>query len=165
MNVVAARIAATTLLVLVTQANQADEPLISETAPTKHIMLSPEDIKWGACPPFLPAGGQCTVIEGDPQAPNELFTLRSKLPDNYKIPPHFHPTDEHVTVISGTFKMGLGKEFDEKALKPMNAGSFMMMPKGVPHFALTSGETIVQVHAVGPMIFTYINRKDDPGNH
>ena len=125
-------------------------------------MVAPEDIQWGECPPFLPPGAKCTTIEGDPQASGALFTIRSKLPDNYKIPPHFHPTDEHITVISGTFKMGLGKNFDEKAMRPMAAGSFMVMPKGAPHFALTRGETIVQVHAIGPMTFTYINPEDDP---
>ncbi len=130
-----------------------------------HIMVAPEDIRWGECPPFLPKGGKCVVIEGDPQVANALFTLRSKLPDNYKIAPHFHPTDEHITVISGTFAMGLGKEYDEKALKPMGTGSFMVMPKGKPHFALTHGETIVQVHAIGPMIFTYINPDDNPEKH
>ena len=120
---------------------------------------------WGECPPFLPEGGKCAVIEGDPQVANALFTLRSKLPDNYKIAPHFHPTDEHITVISGTFAMGLGKEYDEESLVPMSTGSFMVMPKGEPHFALTHGETIVQVHALGPMIFTYINPNDNPEKH
>jgi hypothetical protein len=59
--------------------------------------------------------------------------------------------------------MGLGEKFDEKTLRPMVAGSFMVMPKGAPHFALTRGETIVQVHAIGPLVLTYINPEDDPG--
>jgi anti-sigma factor ChrR (cupin superfamily) len=91
-----------------------------------------------------------------------LFTFRSKLPDNYKIPPHFHLSNEHITVISGTFAMGLGRTFDENALRPMSVGSFMVMPRKVAHFALTHGETIVQVHAIGPMTFTYVDPKDDP---
>ena len=159
------RMLAISLLVVIAHPSYADEPIALTPSVGKHIMIAPEDIEWGPCPPFLPPGGMCTVIEGDPQVPNALFTLRSKLPDNYKIAPHFHPTDEHITVISGTFAMGLGKAFDEKALKPMRTGSFMVMPKGAPHFALTRGETIVQVHAVGPMIFSYINPEDDPASH
>jgi len=163
MNAKIAGIVATTLLIFAAQLGRAEGPTSSTTtAHQQHIMVAPEDIQWGECPPFLPPGGKCVIIEGDPQASNALFTLRSKLPDNYRIPPHFHPTDEHITVLSGTFKMGLGKQFDEKAMRAMAAGSFMVMPKDAPHFALTSGETIVQVHAIGPMIFTYINPTDDP---
>ena len=157
-------VASATMLVLSQQRTRAEETATPAAAAIqKHIMVAPEDIKWGPSPPFLPPGGQCVTIEGDPQTPNALFTIRSKLPDNYKIPAHFHPTDEHITVISGTFKMGLGKQFEEKSMRAMAAGSFMVMPKDTPHFASTSGETIVQVHAIGPMIFTYVNPEEDPG--
>ena len=159
------RVLGMSLLIYATPPIQAEESSAPNSSVTTHIMVAPEDIRWGECPPFLPKGGKCAVIEGDPQVPNALFTLRSKLPDNYKIAPHFHPTDEHITVISGTFAMGLGKEYDEKSLKPMSTGSFMVMPKGKPHFALTRGETILQLHAVGPMIFTYINPDDNPEKH
>lgn len=163
MNAKTAGIVAVTLLIFAVQSAWAGDPTHSAPAALgKHIMVAPEDIVWGECPPFLPPGGKCTTIEGDPQKPNALFTIRSKLPDNYKIAPHTHPMDEHITVISGTFQMGLGEKFDEKAMTPMPAGSFMVMPKNAPHFALTRGETIVQVHAIGPMTFTYINPADDP---
>jgi mannose-6-phosphate isomerase-like protein (cupin superfamily) len=128
----------------------------------KHIMITPEEIQWSDCPPTIPAGAKCTKIEGDWSAPNVLFTYRLKMPDKYRIAPHFYPADEHLTVISGTFKMGLGEKFDEKSMKPMVAGSFMVMPKGAPHFALTQGETIIQVHAIGPWGLTYVNPADDP---
>lgn len=164
MNILAGFVA-TTLLLLATGSIQAGEPTRSAPAGLgKHIMVAPADIVWGECPPFLPPGAKCAILEGDPQVPNALFTIRSKLPHNYRIPPHFHSSDEHVTVISGAFKMGLGKTFDQKAMRRMAAGSFMVMPKDAPHFALTQGDTIVQVHAIGPMTFTYINPVDDPRN-
>ena len=56
----------------------------------------------------------------------------------------------------------MGREFDERTLEPLTAGSFAVMPKGHAHFALTSGETIVQVHAIGPWGMTYVNAEDDP---
>ena len=127
-----------------------------------HIMVSPQDVKWEPCSSALPPGAQCATIEGDRSAPNVLFTYRVKIPDGYRIAPHFHPADEHLTVISGTFNMGLGEKFDTKATKPMGAGSFMVMPKGSPHFAWSQGETIVQVHAIGPWGITYVNPADDP---
>lgn len=144
---------------------RADEPTNRAAAVLKtHIMVTPEEVKWSECSPALPHGGQCATIEGDRSARNVLFTYRLKMPNNYRISPHFHPADEHLTVISGTFNMGLGKKFDQKATKPMTAGSFIVMPKGAPHFAWSSGETILQVHAIGPWGLTYVNPKDDPRN-
>jgi mannose-6-phosphate isomerase-like protein (cupin superfamily) len=143
----------------------AEEPSNPAAAVLKsHIMLTPPDLKWEDCTGPLPPGAKCTTIEGNRSAPNVLFTYRVKMPDSYKIAPHFHPADEHLTVISGTFNMGMGDKFDMKASKPMTAGSFMVMPKGHAHFAWTKGETILQVHAIGPWGLTYVNPKDDPRN-
>jgi quercetin dioxygenase-like cupin family protein len=148
---------------LVASGAPAEEPTNPAAAVVKdHLMVMPEELVWSPCSPALPPGAQCADVEGDRTAPNVLFTFRVKLPDNYQIQPHFHPADEHLTVISGTFNMGLGKEFDVKATKPMAAGSFMVMPKGSPHYAWSRGETVVQVHAIGPWGITYVNEKDDP---
>jgi len=125
-------------------------------------MSKPEEMKWGDCPAVLPPGAKCAVIEGDTKAPNVLFAYRLKMPDNYRIAPHFHPADEHLVVISGTFNMGLGDKLDSKATKPMTAGSFVVMPKGTHHFAWTKGETILQIYAIGPWGLIYVNPEDDP---
>jgi len=141
----------------------AREPTNPAAAVLKsHVMTTPEEIKWGGCSPLLPPGAKCTVIEGDPKAPNVLFAYRLKMPDNYRIAPHFHPADEHLVVISGTFNMGLGDKLDPNATRPMTAGSFIVMPKGTHHFAWTKGETILQVYAIGPWGLTYVNLEDDP---
>ena len=127
-----------------------------------HIMMTPDKVTWTACPPFLPTGALCATIQGDPSVPNALFTIRSKLPDGYVIAPHTHPTDEHLTIISGTFEVGPGEKFNGAALQPLPAGSYAMMPKNSPHFARARGETVLQVNALGPLVFTYVNPADDP---
>ncbi len=142
---------------------RAEEPTNPTAAVlSSHIMLTPGDMKWGGCPPVLPPGAKCAMIEGDMKAANVLFAYRLKMPENYRIPPHFHPADEHLTVISGTFNMGLGDKLDIQASKPMTAGSFIVMPKGTHHFAWTKGETILQAYAIGPWGLTYVNPEDDP---
>ena len=78
------------------------------------------------------------------------------------IPPHTHPADEHLTILSGTFEVGLGEKFDAQALQPLPAGSYAMMAKNSPHYARARGETVLQVNAVGPLVFTYVNAADDP---
>jgi mannose-6-phosphate isomerase-like protein (cupin superfamily) len=144
---------------------QVQEPTNPAAAVLKsHIMVTPEEIKWGECPPALPPGAKCAVVEGDMKAANMLFAYRLKVPDNYRIGPHFHPADEHLLVIRGVFNMGMGDKFDLRATQPMGAGSFMVMPKGEHHFAWTKGETIIQVYAIGPWGLTYVNPKDDPRN-
>jgi hypothetical protein len=36
------------------------------------------------------------------------------------------------------------------------------MPKGMHHYAWASGETVVQLHGIGPFAITYVNAADDP---
>jgi quercetin dioxygenase-like cupin family protein len=126
-----------------------------------HVMVRPDDIKWGPAPPGLPAGAQLAVISGDPSKAGP-YVIRAKLPDGYKVPPHWHPSDENVTVLQGTFVAGKGEKFDANAAQELPAGSFVRMPKGMRHFALSKGETIIQVHGIGPFEINYVNAADDP---
>jgi quercetin dioxygenase-like cupin family protein len=130
-------------------------------AEQSHTMITPNDVKWGPVPPSLPSGAQIAVLSGDPSKA-EPFTIRLKAPDGYKIMPHWHPTDENVTVLEGTFVMGVGEKFDEAAAHETSVGSFVRMPKGTRHFAMAKGQTVVQVHAVGPFVINYVNPNDDP---
>jgi quercetin dioxygenase-like cupin family protein len=126
-----------------------------------HIMVMPGDIKWADAPPSLPRGAKVAVIEGDPSAKG-LFTLRAKIPANYKIMPHKHPADEHVTVMEGTCYMGLGEKFDEKDAMEMTTGAFAVMKTGTVHYFFTKKECIIQLHGMGPWDIIYINPADDP---
>jgi quercetin dioxygenase-like cupin family protein len=101
------------------------------------------------------------VVSGDPGKP-ELFAIRVQLPSGYKIAPHWHPTDEHVTVLSGTFSLGMGEKFDQAALKDLPAGGYASMPAEMRHFATTKGATTIQVDGMGPFAVNYVNPADDP---
>jgi quercetin dioxygenase-like cupin family protein len=120
------------------------------------------DVQWGPAPAIFPAGAQMAVMHGDPGAAGELFTVRLRFPNGYVIPAHWHPTDENVTVISGTFLVGMGDRFDAHALTPLRAGGFITAPANMNHFAMARGRTEVQVHAIGPFALTYVNPADDP---
>src|SRR6185503_3241851 len=106
-----------------------------------HTAVAPEEMKWGPAPPSLPPGAELAVISGDPSKAGLPFAMRVKFPDGYKVPPHWHPTDENVTVIQGTINIGTGDKFEESAAKQLPAGSFAVMPKRMHHFALATGET------------------------
>jgi quercetin dioxygenase-like cupin family protein len=126
--------------------------------------LYPADkVKWQDGPPSLPKGAMIAVLEGDPNKEGP-FVFRVKLPDGYTIPPHTHPKTERVTVIAGTFNIGMGDKFDEKASKAMPAGTYGHWPPGMKHFVWVKGETILQFHGMGPWSIQYLNPKDDPRN-
>jgi quercetin dioxygenase-like cupin family protein len=127
------------------------------------VLNTPDKVKWKAGPPSLPKGAQMAVLEGDPGKEGP-FVFRVKVPDGYRVPPHTHPKTERVTVISGTFNIGMGKTFDAKATKPMPAGSYGYWEAGMEHFVFVKGETVVQFHGIGPWSIKYVNPDDDPRN-
>jgi quercetin dioxygenase-like cupin family protein len=137
----------------------------ASTAPAEamegHSIVAPQDIKWGPAPAVLPPGAEAAVLFGDPSKEG-LFALRLKLPDGYSVPPHTHPVDEVVTVISGTFNLGMGETADQSATQALPAGSFFALPPDMAHYVFIDGETVIQISTVGPWGLTYVNPEDDP---
>lgn len=123
--------------------------------------FTPDTIPWGPPPPFINPGAQFAVLEGNPAASTGDYTVRLKMPDGYRIAPHFHPLRENVTVISGTFKVGMGDVFNAHKMAAFTAGSFAFLDPSMHHYAMACGETIVQVHGTSPLQFNYINPDDD----
>lgn len=141
----------------------ASSVMEQEAMAPEHILKAPADIQWADAPPSLPAGAKIAILEGDPSKPGP-FTMRIMVPANYHVPPHHHPADEHVTVLSGTFSLGMGETFDEKALTELPVGGFAMMRTGTRHFAWSRDGAVVQLHGIGPWGLTYVNPQDDPRN-
>ena len=146
-----------TMLLLFTAALPLDAQKSAEHAKT----YTPDAIHWGAAPDVLPPGAQLSVLEGNPMAPG-AYTMRLKMPDGYKIPPHHHARREHVTVISGVFKVGMGDTFDEGKVNEFAPGSFAYLEPTVHHYAMAQGETVIQLHGAGPWEIKYVNPADDP---
>jgi quercetin dioxygenase-like cupin family protein len=119
------------------------------------------EFKWGPAPAVFPAGARMAVLAGDPSKGDE-FVVRLDLPDGYTIAPHWHPTDEHVTVVKGTFLVGMGDRIDPSKMITLPAGGFITAPAKMHHFARAKGRVIVQVNAMGPFQLTYVNSSDDP---
>ena len=132
--------------------------------PGRGITLHPAaEIKWQDGPPSLPKGAKLAVLEGDPGKEGP-FVFRIKVPDGYRIPPHTHPKMERVTVISGTFHIGLGEKFDEAKGQEMPEGTYGYWEPGMKHFVWVKGETVIQFHGLGPWSIHYVNPADDPRN-
>ena len=126
-----------------------------------HVIMTPDKVQWGPAPPSLPPGVQAALLDGDPGKAG-LFVIRLKFPDGYRVPPHWHPTDEHVVVVAGTLMAAMGNKIDDAAMQALPTGSYVKMPRKMPHTVRAKGETIVQVTAMGPFEVTYVNPQDDP---
>lgn len=124
-------------------------------------MLADTQLTWGEGPPSLPKGGQTAVLSGDPGNLCE-DTLRAKLPAGYKIPPHWHPTDEHITVLSATVAFGMGEKAVAAEMKALPAGGYAMMPANMRHYFAVKTDAVIQVHGIGPFAINHINPADDP---
>jgi uncharacterized RmlC-like cupin family protein len=129
-------------------------------AAMQHVVMNAKSLKWMDGPDGLPKGAKMTVLAGDPGAAT-IFTVRLQVPAGYKVMPHFHPTDENITVISGDFGIGSGDKFETKG-PTLAAGDFTSMPAQMHHFAWTKKGAVIQIHGMGPFQITYINPSDDP---
>jgi len=118
-------------------------------------------LSWGPAPAVFPRGAQMAVVSGDP-AKAGMFTVELSLPDGYRIPPHFHPTDETVEVKKGTFLVGMGDTVDLAKTKAMGVGAKGTVPAQGHHYAVARGATVVAVTAMGPFAMTYVNPADNP---
>ena len=145
------------------QLTEADKKVTAQSAASEMGVFPAAQVKWMNGPASLPAGAKLAVLEGDP-AKEGFFTMRLWLPDGFKISPHWHSKVEHVTVVSGIFNLGMGEKFDQAGAREMPAGTFGFWPAGMRHFAWAKGETVVQLHGIGPWTITYVNPSDDPRN-
>jgi len=126
-------------------------------------LYPPTTIEWKAGPAALPPGAKMAVLEGDPTKEGP-FVVRFQFPDGYHVAPHTHPKTERVTVISGALYLATGEALDRNSAKKLPAGSFGYWPAGMKHAGWSEGETIIQLHGIGPWQINYVNPADYPRN-
>jgi quercetin dioxygenase-like cupin family protein len=136
--------------------------MVAAASGTHGNAFTPDTVQWGPPPPFVAPGAQFAVLEGDPTASSGNYTVRLKMPAGYRIAPHWHPLRENVTVISGTFKVGMGDTFNADKMGSFPAGSFAYLDPDMHHYAMAASDVVVQIHGTAPVQFNYINPKDDP---
>jgi ketosteroid isomerase-like protein/quercetin dioxygenase-like cupin family protein len=127
--------------------------------PATHVMLAPGALTWGDPPPGLPAGAKVAVVAGDPSKA-EPFVLRAQMPAGWRVPLHWHPTTENLTVLSGTVSIGM--ESADGPLQDLTAGGFVALPAEMRHVFVSKTASTIQVHGMGPFGITYVNPADDP---
>jgi len=125
-------------------------------AKTSHSKLN-----WMDGPPGLPGGSKFAVVSGDPGKEGK-FVIRAKFPSGYAVPAHHHPTDEHVSVLSGRLGYGMSDKLDKGHANTLRAGHSVNMKAGMNHWVFARSPTTIQVTGKGPFQITYVDPKDDP---
>ena len=140
----------------------AAEPKSSSKAPpaSTHAMVHAASIQWGDAPPMLPRGAQAAVLSGDPGKPG-TFVMRLKAPAGYRVPRHWHPTDEYVTVLEGEMSLSMGDGADAHTAD-FTAGDYVLLPTPMRHEASTRDGVVLQIYGKGPFEINYVNPADDP---
>jgi quercetin dioxygenase-like cupin family protein len=125
----------------------------------QHAVVAPPDVRWKALRP----GAEIATVSGDPDKAGSPFVIRFRYKGKARIPPHWHPVDEHLTVLSGTFRIGMGESGDESATTVLTAGAYAFVPAKMAHHAWAE-DAAIQVHGIGPFVINYVNPADDPAN-
>ena len=121
-----------------------------------HAVVHVADLKWS---PIM-KGCELASLAGDMNAEGAPFVLRLRCAADTRIPAHWHPTDETVTVLQGVFQVGMGDKFDAGGLETMNVGDVDTIAKEKRHFAFSKTATLLQIHGVGPFKVNWVNPAD-----
>jgi quercetin dioxygenase-like cupin family protein len=118
-------------------------------------------LKWMDGPPSLPSGVKMAVVSGDP-GKKGMFAIQLKMPADYAVPPHSHPTNEIVKVVSGKLHYGMSDKLDMATAKTLTVGHTATMKAKMNHWVHAPAPATVQVSGMGPFEITYADPKDDP---
>lgn len=123
----------------------------------KIVGLTADEVRWST-PPYYHDGRQRAQLFGD-SSQGGAWIDRVKIPGGARVLAHTHPQDELVTVIEGTWYLAEGAKFDPAKLKGYSAGSFIVIPAGIPHFAATKeGTVVVQLSGIDKFQTNYLEK-------
>ena len=152
-------------------ANATPAAAPAKPAAAHAMVVEPGSEQWGEIPaaamagtPSVEMGGtlKVAILQGDPMQAGRTYTLRLSCSDGTKIAPHWHPTTENVTVIKGAAAVGMGSKWDDAAMKAVPVGGFFTAAPQMRHFAQCKGESILQVHGVGPFVINFVAPDEAP---
>jgi quercetin dioxygenase-like cupin family protein len=129
----------------------------ADTNKKEIIAFTPQQVRW-FIPSYYTDGRERAQLLGD-SGQGGAWVDRVKVPAGKRVLAHTHPQDEQVTVIEGTWYLGEGTKFNPTDLKGYPAGSFIVIPAGVPHFvAAKEGPVIIQLNGNGKFHTDYVEK-------
>lgn len=147
-----------TMMVIPTLALAQSDKSAAANSPGSHGIVTPDQLVWK---PLIP-GVEMAVVFGDPEKEGGLFVIRIRSKAGARVPPHWHPTDEHITVLEGSFWIAHGEKFDSGKLQEVKAGGHISMPAKTRHFGNHSADNVIEVYGEAPFVVSFVNPEDAP---
>jgi hypothetical protein len=147
-----------TIAISVAHADQDDQG-----KPIPPTVITPDTLIWGTFDAF-PPGAEAAILSGDPRESGP-FILRVKIPAHYKVPPNRQTVKIYVTVLSGSYSIGVGNKFNPKNGKTLPSTGSVVIPANTPLYFWSKSGAVLEVHGIGPWDIHYVNSADDPRNH
>jgi hypothetical protein len=135
---------------------QGAKPTAKKPPPGRAI-VTPDQLVWK---PLIP-GVEMAVVSGDPDKKGGLYVIRIRTKGAVKVPPHWHLTDEHVTVLAGSFLVAHGDKYDASKLIELKPGAHSMIPAAMRHFGLHKAGNVIEVYGEAPFVVNFVNPEDD----
>jgi quercetin dioxygenase-like cupin family protein len=149
---------ASTIMVMPILALAQSEKSAATSPPGSRGIVTPDQLVWK----LLVPGVEIAVVFGDPDKKGGLYVIRIRSKTGAKVPPHWHPTDEHITVLEGSFWIAHGEQFDPGKLQEVKVGGHITMPANARHFGNHSAENVIEVYGEAPFVVNFVNPEDDP---
>jgi quercetin dioxygenase-like cupin family protein len=134
-------------------------PGIGGELPAGAVALTPSQLTWK---PGRVPGVENAALLGSSKTQGP-YIERVRFPPNFVIQAHTHPDQRSYTILSGTWYIGYGDNFDETKLQSLPPGSFYVEPAGVNHFVATKDEPVVlQLTGMGPTATQFLDKAKAP---
>ena len=149
------RVAAISILLMSALAVAVSGLLTAEES-AKHAIVTPEQLVWKE---ILP-GTEMAVVSGNLDKKGGIYVIRIRTKGEVKVPPHWHLTEEHVTVLEGTFLMAHGDKYDAAKLRELKVGAHSTVPAGMRHFGFHKAGNVIEVFGEAPFVINWVDPKD-----
>jgi hypothetical protein len=101
--------------------------------PGETVVVLPTDIKWSPWPGLPPHSGEMAKLYGDLNRKGPYLVFMKWNP-GYFSAPHSYATDRLSVVVSGTWWVNSGNDFDPAHCVPVTAGGFVRRVARTPHY-------------------------------
>ena len=105
----------------------------SKINPSETAITLPNEISWVAWSGLPPHSGEMATLYGGLDKPGPYLVLMKWYP-GYMSAPHSYATDRLSLVLSGTWWVNSGADFDPDATVPVPAGGFIRRVARTPHY-------------------------------
>lgn len=145
------------LLMPVLTLSQGPKPTAEKPA-ARHVVVTPEQLVWK----FILPGTEMAVVSGNPDKKGGIYVIRIRTKGEVKVRPHWHPTEEHITVLEGSFLMAHGDKYDASKLIELKPGAHSVVPATMPHFGFHKAGNVIEIFGEAPFAINWVNPEDDP---